>query len=170
MGSVQYIASHRIPSPDPSPLTQHPRTPCSLSSSVRAQRPSGSAGPHRRSPHSSHRSTSLAGNMGRTSRDGSDGIWDCCRISWDGELVRCSGRGGGWLNGRSRQQNGPFLPGFSFAVRLLILVRVTAAMYSNIQDCDEGASSNGPLPSRSSPPLIRPRSVQLFRAVALFPV
>ena len=37
-----------------------------------------------------------------------------------------------------RQRNGPFLPGFSFAVRLLLLVRVGAAMYANIQDCDEG--------------------------------
>ncbi|KAI5452293.1 mannosyltransferase [Naganishia albida] len=36
-----------------------------------------------------------------------------------------------------RQRNGPFLPGFSFAVRLLLLVRVGAAMYANIQDCDE---------------------------------
>ncbi|KAJ9119669.1 hypothetical protein QFC22_003379 [Naganishia vaughanmartiniae] len=36
-----------------------------------------------------------------------------------------------------RQANGPFMPGFSFAVRLLLLIRVTAAMYSNIQDCDE---------------------------------
>ncbi|KAJ9110467.1 hypothetical protein QFC19_001593 [Naganishia cerealis] len=36
-----------------------------------------------------------------------------------------------------RQANGPFTPGFSFAVRLLLLIRVGAAMYSNIQDCDE---------------------------------
>jgi alpha-1,2-mannosyltransferase len=43
-----------------------------------------------------------------------------------------------------RQRNGPFLPGFSFAVRLLLLVRVTAAMYSNIQDCDEGTSPSSP--------------------------
>lgn len=43
-----------------------------------------------------------------------------------------------------RQSNGPFLPGFSFAVRLLLLVRVGAAMYANIQDCDEGESGVSP--------------------------
>lgn len=37
-----------------------------------------------------------------------------------------------------RQSNGIFIPNFSVALRLLLLVRVGAAMYSNIQDCDEG--------------------------------
>ena len=32
----------------------------------------------------------------------------------------------------------PWTPSFSTAVRILLLVRVSAAMYSNIQDCDEG--------------------------------
>lgn len=38
----------------------------------------------------------------------------------------------------SRQQRGPFIPSFSLAVRLLLLVRTAAAMYSVIADCDEG--------------------------------
>ncbi|KIJ53458.1 glycosyltransferase family 22 protein [Sphaerobolus stellatus SS14] len=36
-----------------------------------------------------------------------------------------------------RTAKGPFAPSLSLAFRLLVLVRVSAAMYSNIQDCDE---------------------------------
>jgi len=32
----------------------------------------------------------------------------------------------------------PWVPRFSVAVRILLIFRITAAMYSNIQDCDEG--------------------------------
>lgn len=34
----------------------------------------------------------------------------------------------------------PWVPRFSVALRILLIFRVTAAMYSNIQDCDEGLS------------------------------
>ena len=34
----------------------------------------------------------------------------------------------------------PWAPGFSVAFRMLILIRTCAAMYSNIQDCDEGGT------------------------------
>jgi hypothetical protein len=30
------------------------------------------------------------------------------------------------------------VPSYSLAIRILLLVRVSSAMYSNIQDCDEG--------------------------------
>ncbi|KZO96340.1 glycosyltransferase family 22 protein [Calocera viscosa TUFC12733] len=36
-----------------------------------------------------------------------------------------------------RSQRGPWTPGLSVAFRMLIMIRVGAAMYSNIQDCDE---------------------------------
>ncbi|KAF7347560.1 Mannosyltransferase [Mycena venus] len=36
----------------------------------------------------------------------------------------------------------PWNPSFSLAVRILLLIRVTGAMYSNIDDCDEGALSS----------------------------
>lgn len=36
----------------------------------------------------------------------------------------------------------PWNPSFSLAVRILLLVRFTGAMYSNIDDCDEGAWRN----------------------------
>lgn len=36
-----------------------------------------------------------------------------------------------------RAQKAPWCPSFSLAVRILLLVRFSAAMYSNIQDCDE---------------------------------
>lgn len=37
-----------------------------------------------------------------------------------------------------RNQQGPFIPSLSLALRLLLLVRTAAAMYSIISDCDEG--------------------------------
>ncbi len=37
-----------------------------------------------------------------------------------------------------RAQRRPWTPSFSGAVRLLLLMRVAGAMYSNISDCDEG--------------------------------
>ena len=37
-----------------------------------------------------------------------------------------------------RSQRAPWCPSFSLAVRIFLLVRFSAAMYSNIQDCDEG--------------------------------
>ena len=40
-----------------------------------------------------------------------------------------------------RAQRRPRAPSFSLAVRLLFLVRIAGAMYSNIDDCDEGRSS-----------------------------
>jgi hypothetical protein len=39
---------------------------------------------------------------------------------------------------RSRSARKPWCPSFSLAVRILLLVRISGAMYSNIQDCDEG--------------------------------
>ena len=40
-----------------------------------------------------------------------------------------------------RAQRRPWTPSFSLAVRLLFLVRISGATYSNIDDCDEGRSS-----------------------------
>jgi len=37
-----------------------------------------------------------------------------------------------------RNARPPWTPSFGFALRMLLLIRVTAAMYSNIDDCDEG--------------------------------
>jgi alpha-1,2-mannosyltransferase len=39
-----------------------------------------------------------------------------------------------------RQQRGPFIPSFSVAVRMLLLIRAAGAMYNVISDCDEGES------------------------------
>ncbi|KAF5385061.1 hypothetical protein D9615_001258 [Tricholomella constricta] len=36
-----------------------------------------------------------------------------------------------------RAQRRPWIPSFSLAIRLLMLIRITGAMYSNIDDCDE---------------------------------
>lgn len=38
----------------------------------------------------------------------------------------------------NRTAKAPWMPGFSLAFRMLLLLRFSAAMYSNIQDCDEG--------------------------------
>lgn len=38
----------------------------------------------------------------------------------------------------ARTAKGPWSPGFSVALRMFVFVRFCAAMYSNIQDCDEG--------------------------------
>ena len=46
-----------------------------------------------------------------------------------------------WLN-HHRSQKAPWCPSFSLAVRIFLLVRFSAAMYSNIQDCDEGMQSS----------------------------
>ncbi|EIW67903.1 hypothetical protein TREMEDRAFT_44918 [Tremella mesenterica DSM 1558] len=47
-------------------------------------------------------------------------------------------RHGGLLQDQvGRQSNGPFIPSMSFAVRLLLLMRTTGAMYNVIADCDE---------------------------------
>ena len=40
-----------------------------------------------------------------------------------------------------RAQRRPWAPSFSLAIRLLFLIRIAGAMYSNIDDCDEGWSS-----------------------------
>jgi hypothetical protein len=53
-----------------------------------------------------------------------------------------------WLNLR-RGQKAPWCPSFSLAVRILILVRFSAAMYSNIQDADEGTRRNLQLETRA---------------------
>jgi alpha-1,2-mannosyltransferase len=37
-----------------------------------------------------------------------------------------------------RSARRPWNPSFSLAVRILLLARVAGAMYSNIDDCDEG--------------------------------
>jgi alpha-1,2-mannosyltransferase len=42
-------------------------------------------------------------------------------------------------NTSRRHERTPWNPGYSVAVRILLLVRFCAAMYSNISDCDEGA-------------------------------
>lgn len=44
------------------------------------------------------------------------------------------------IDGFPRSARRPWNPDFSTAVRILLLIRVAAAMYSNIQDCDEGMS------------------------------
>jgi len=41
---------------------------------------------------------------------------------------------------KNRAQRPPWTPSFSIAVRLLLLIRVSGAMYSNINDCDEGTA------------------------------
>ncbi|KAJ3504710.1 hypothetical protein NLJ89_g7791 [Agrocybe chaxingu] len=41
-----------------------------------------------------------------------------------------------------RAQRRPWVPTFSLAVRILALIRVSGAMYSNINDCDEGQIYN----------------------------
>lgn len=47
------------------------------------------------------------------------------------------------LNGQffldCRAQRAPWCPSLSLAFRMLLLIRVSGAMYSNITDCDEGA-------------------------------
>ena len=53
-----------------------------------------------------------------------------------------------WLNLR-RGQKAPWCPSFSLAVRILILVRFSAAMYCNIQDADEGTQCNLQLETRA---------------------
>jgi alpha-1,2-mannosyltransferase len=40
-----------------------------------------------------------------------------------------------------RSAKRPWNPSFSLAVRILLIIRVAGAMYSNIQDCDEGTRS-----------------------------
>jgi len=40
-----------------------------------------------------------------------------------------------------RSARRPWNPSFSLAVRILLIVRVAGAMYSNIQDCDEGVQT-----------------------------
>ncbi len=37
-----------------------------------------------------------------------------------------------------RAQRRPWVPSFSLAVRIILLVRIAGAMYTNISDCDEG--------------------------------
>lgn len=39
-----------------------------------------------------------------------------------------------------RAQKGPWVPSFATAFRAFLLMRVAGAMYSNIQDCDEGVT------------------------------
>lgn len=52
--------------------------------------------------------------------------------------VKPKNRHGGILQDQLRRaQKGPWVPSFSTALRILLLVRVTGAMFSNIQDCDE---------------------------------
>ena len=48
-----------------------------------------------------------------------------------------------WLNS-PRSQKAPWCPSFSLAVRIFLLVRFAGAMYSNIQDCDEGIQCSPP--------------------------
>jgi hypothetical protein len=48
----------------------------------------------------------------------------------------------------NRAAKAPWSPSFSFALRMLLLVRVVGAMFSNIDDCDEGSErALYPLPS-----------------------
>ena len=67
-----------------------------------------------------------------------------CRTNFVGEERHLSRTLSAWLNLR-RSQKAPWCPSFSLAVRILLLVRFAAAMYSNIQDCDEGMRSRGGL-------------------------
>ena len=46
-----------------------------------------------------------------------------------------------------RAQRRPWNPSFSFAVRIILLMRVAAAMYSSLSDCDEGVSSLNAYPT-----------------------
>lgn len=89
-------------------------------------RPSGSVvrRTSQKKPSSSHRSPSI-------------GMRVSCKTSFGGEGARHSLAPATWLN-HCRSQKAPWCPSFSLAVRILLLVRFSAAMYSNIQDCDEG--------------------------------
>ena len=64
-----------------------------------------------------------------------------CKTSFVGEGVHRPPALATWLN-HCRSQKAPWCPSFSLAVRILLLVRFSAAMYSNIQDCDEGMRCN----------------------------
>lgn len=73
-----------------------------------------------------------------------------------------------------RNQQGPFIPSLSLALRLLLLVRTAAAMYSIISDCDEGEYFFF-LPRRKGygerfNQKINKSSIQLFRALALLSI
>ena len=48
---------------------------------------------------------------------------------------------GAYLTSPIRSAKRPWNPSFSLAVRILLMIRVAGAMYSNIQDCDEGTRS-----------------------------
>ena len=42
------------------------------------------------------------------------------------------------LHEQIRKTHRPWIPSFSLALRILLLIRVAGAMYSNMDDCDEG--------------------------------
>ena len=56
----------------------------------------------------------------------------------------------------------PWNPSFSLAVRILLLMRFAAAMYSNIDDCDEGA------PAAPYSSVLMRNSLQLLGAAPFF--
>ena len=65
----------------------------------------------------------------------------CCKINFVGEGVRPSETLSSRLNLR-RGQKAPWSPSFSLAVRILLLVRFSAAIHSNNQDADEATRCN----------------------------
>jgi hypothetical protein len=66
------------------------------------------------------------------------------------------------LKSSRRSQRAPWCPSFSLALRILLLVRVSGAMYSNISDCDEGAKRYS-----STPTSLMSCSVQFLGTIAL---
>lgn len=56
-----------------------------------------------------------------------------------------------------RSHRPPWCPSFVTAVRILIIIRVSGAMYTNISDCDEGA-----LPNSSSAKGVRLKNLAFF--------
>lgn len=53
-------------------------------------------------------------------------------------VIKRAARHDGLLQDQTRRaQRGPWCPSFSAAIRILLLIRVSGAMYSNISDCDE---------------------------------
>ena len=69
------------------------------------------------------------------------------------------------LNTRHRAQRAPWCPSWSAALRILLLIRVTGAMYSGIQDCDEGMVHVPP--ATGSTPQFMCFSLQLLGTITL---
>ena len=61
-------------------------------------------------------------------------------LSWDDQLHSAKSTNIYNLVCVCRAQRAPWVPSWATAFRLILLMRFTGAMYSNIQDCDEGMS------------------------------